>query len=106
MWCAAFLDLRKAFDSLDHVILLQRLQDLGVHNTELRWFQDYLSDCYQRIKCGNLFSVWGSVRGGIPQGSVLGPLLFLIYVKRMPNQVKHGVLLQFADDTRLICCGT
>ena len=103
--CAAFLDMRKAFDSLDHVTLLQRLQELGVHNTELRWFWNYLSDRYQRVKCGDLFSDWGAVRGGIPQGSALGPLLFLIYVNSMPNQVKHGVLLQFADDTCLICCG-
>ena len=103
--CAAFLDTRKACDSLDHVTLLQRLQELKVHNTELRWFQNYLSDHYQRVKCGDLFSDWGAVRGGIPQGSALGPLLFLIYVNSMPNQVKHGILLQFADDTCLICCG-
>ena len=63
MVCAAFLDTRKASDSLDHVTLLQRLQELGVHNTELRWFQNYLSDRYQRVKCGNLFSDWGAVRG-------------------------------------------
>ena len=103
--CAAFLDLRKAFDSLDHVTLLHRIQELGVHNVELQWFQNYLSSHYQRVKCGDLFSGWGAVKGGIPQGSALGPLLFLIYVNNMPNQVQHGVLLQFADDTCLICCG-
>ena len=48
--CAAFLDLRKAFDSLDHVTLLHRIQELGVYNVELRWFQNYLSDRYQRVK--------------------------------------------------------
>ena len=57
------------------------------------------------MKCGDLFSDWGAVKGGIPQGSALGLLLFLIYVNKMPNQVQHGVLLQFADDTCLICCG-
>ena len=57
------------------------------------------------MKCGDLFSDWGAVKGGIHQGSALGPLLFLIYVNKMPNQVQHGVLLQFADDTCLICCG-
>ena len=104
--CSAFLDLRKAFDSLDHVILLERLQQLGVCGTELRWFQNYPSDCFQRVKCGTVFSYWKPVKGGIPQGSALGPLLFLIYVNNMPKQVQHGPLLQFADDTCLICCGS
>ena len=64
--CAAFLDLRKAFDSLDHSILLERLHQLGVCDVELRWFCDYLSDRLQRVKCGDSYSEWGSVLGGIP----------------------------------------
>lgn len=103
--CAAFLDLRKAFDSLDHVILF-RLQQLRVDGVALQWFQDYLSGRYQQVKCGTLFSDWGVVKGGIPQGSTLGPLLFLIYVNHMPSVVQHGSLLQFVDDTCLICCGS
>ena len=102
--CAAFLDLRKAFDSLDHCLLLQCLFDLGVSGVELKWFTDYLSQRRQRVKYGAKFSDWGSVLGGIPQGSALGPLLFLIYVNDMPLQVEHSSLLQFADDTYLICC--
>ena len=104
--CAAFLNLRKTFDSLNHVILLERLQRLGVCGTKLRWFQNYLSDCFQRVKCGTVFSDWKPVKGGIPQGSALEPLLFLIYVNNMPKQVQHGPLLQFVDDTCLICCGS
>ena len=103
--CAAFLDLRKAFDSLDHSILLERLHQLGVCDVELRWFCDYLSDRLQRVKCGDSYSEWGSVLGGIPQGSALGPLLFLVYVNDMPLQVKDGDLVQFADDTCIICSG-
>ena len=103
--CAAFLDLRKAFDSLDHCLLLRRLFDLGVSGVELTWFTDYLTQRLQRVKCGAKFSDWGSVLGGIPQGSALGPLLFLVYVNNMPLQVRHSCLLQFADDTCLICCG-
>ena len=62
--CAAFLDLRKAFDSLDHVTLLHRISELGVHNVELQWFQNYLSNHFQRVKCGDLFSDWEvSLRG-------------------------------------------
>ena len=88
--CAAFLDPRKAFDSLDHVILLERFQQLGVCGTGLRWFQNYLSDHFQQVKCGTVFSDWKLVKGGIPQGNALGPLLFLIYVNNIPKQVQHG----------------
>ena len=58
--------------------------------------------------CGTVFSDWKPVKGGIPQGSTsaLGPLLFLIYVNNMSKQVQHGPLLQFIDDTCLICCGS
>ena len=104
--CIAFLDLRKAFDSLDHAVLLQRLYHLGVCGNEIAWFTSYLSDCKQRVKCGSQFSEWSLVNGGIPQGSALWPLLFLIYVNDMPSQVSHGKLLQYADDTALICSGT
>jgi len=103
--CVAFLDLRKAFDSLDHVILLQRLNKLGVCGTELAWFTDYLTSRLQRIKFNNDYSEWGSVNGGIPQGSALGPLLFLVYMNDMPSQIYFGKLLQYADDTALICTG-
>ena len=104
--CCAFLDLRKAFDSLDHVILLQRLAALGVTHTSLKWFQNYLSDRYQRVKNVGIYSDWGTVTGGIPQGNALGPLLFLVYVNDMPLQISNGRLLQFADDTALICSGS
>ena len=101
--CAAFLDLRKAFDSLDHLILLEHLHQLGVCDMELKWFCNYLSDHLQRVKYNNSYSEWGSVLGGILQGSALGPLLFLVYVNDMPLQVKNGDLVQFADDTCIIC---
>ena len=103
--CVAFLDLRKAFDSLDHVILLQRLNSLGVCDVELAWFTDYLSDRFQRVKFNGKYSDWGLVKGGIPQGSALGPLLFLVYMNEMSLYVKHGILLKFADDTAVICSG-
>lgn len=102
--CAAFLDLRKVFDLLDHVILLQRLECLGVRGIELKWFTDYLSGHTQRINVATT-TIIGDLSWGIPQGSALGPLLFLIYVNNMPLQVQHGSLLQYADDTCLICCG-
>jgi len=64
---AAFLDLRKAFDSLDHVILLERLHKLGVCDIELKWFQNYLSDHFQWVKCGATFSDWGLLGGYSPR---------------------------------------
>ena len=82
--CAAFLYLRKAFDSLDHTILLQRLQNLGVMVVELKWFANYLTNRMQRVKQKDRYSDWGLVLGGIPQGSALGPLLFLVYVNEIP----------------------
>ena len=103
--CVAFLDLRKAFDSLDHHILLRRLNQLGVGGNEINWFVSYLSNRCQRVKLQNSYSTWGLVKGGIPQGSALGPLLFLVYVNDMPSQIRHGKLLQYADDTALICSG-
>ena len=69
--CAAILDLRKAFDSLDHTILLDCLYKLGVSGTELLWFRHYLTDQQQRVKLGDSYSDWGTVLGGIPQGSDL-----------------------------------
>ena len=104
--CVAFLDLRKAFDSLDHCLLLQRLGTLGVAGTEISWFASYLSDRFQRVKYCNSYSNWGMVKGGILQGSALGPLLFLVYMNDLSSQVTGGTLLQYADDTALICSGS
>ena len=99
--CAAFLDLRKAFDSLDHCILLTRLSSLGLSNVVLRWFQDY--NRTHRVKSNQQFSYWAQMEAGIPQGSALGPLLFLIYVNTLPSVVNGSLLLQYADDTTLVC---
>ena len=73
--CAAFIDLRKAFDSLDHCLLLERISKLGVHCQVLEWFKDYLTDHYHKVKAASSFSSWRHMKGGILQGSALGPLL-------------------------------
>jgi len=104
--CTAFLDLCKAFYSLDHTILLDHLCKLGVYGNELTWFTNYLSNRLQRVKLNGDTSIWTSVQGRIPQGSALVPLLFLVYVNEMPSIVKYGKLLQFADNTMLICSGS
>ena len=104
--CVSFLDLRKAFDSLDHCILLQRIYDLGVSSQALLWFKNFLSGRVHRVKAGDRYSDWGSMCAGIPQGSALGPLLFLIYLNSLPLQITARLLLQYADDTALMCSGT
>ena len=91
--------------SVDHVVLLERLSAIGVLGNELVWFTDYLSWRVQHIKVRDRVSSWSAVKGGVPQSSALGPLLFLIYINAMPSLVKFGRLLQFADDTTLICSG-
>ena len=103
--CTSFLDIRKAFDSLDHCALFCRLFDLGVSCVALHWFRDYLTDQYHRVKCQGQFSSWRNMKGGIPQGSALSPLLFLVYMNSLPSVISAGTLLQYADDTTLICSG-
>jgi len=93
--CTPFLDLCKAFDSLDHTILLDQLSKLGMCGNELTWFTNYLSNCLQWVKLNGSTSSWKNVQGGIPQGSALGPLLFLVYVTNMPSIIENGKLLQF-----------
>ena len=104
--CAAFLDLRKAYDSLDHCTLLRRIGELGVAKSVLKWFQNYLTGRAHRVKLGDQFSGWRQMKGGVPQGSALGPLLFLIYMNALPLQITNGLLAQYADDTTLICSGS
>ena len=92
--CVAFLYLKKAFDSLDHCILLQRLSEFGVSTAALGWFKNYLINRFHRVKCQGKFSSWKIINGEIPQGSALGPLLFLVYINTLPSTVSDGVLLK------------
>jgi hypothetical protein len=100
--CAGlFVDVMKAFDTVDHSILLDRLQEAGVRGIPLRWFSSYLSGRSQRTKVGRITSEQGLIEHGIPQGSVLAGPLFLIYVNSLCNGSFRGKLVSFADDTAL-----
>lgn len=95
-----FIDLKKAFDTVNHAILLQKLEHYGVRGLPLRWFVDYLRDRSQCVKVGSSISTPKTINIGIPQGSILGPLLFLFYINDLPNVSKLSPIL-FADDTTL-----
>lgn len=76
----AFIDLSKAFNSIDHSMLLGKLRSYGIDNLELRWFTGYLEGRQQRASVDGEFSEWANVTTSVPQGSILGPPLSLIYV--------------------------
>ena len=95
------LDLQKAFDTVDHTILLMKLKASGLGNDITRWFNSYLSDRQQLVDVSGTFSSSKNISCGVPQGSILGPLLFLIYVNDMSAVVKNKLLL-YADDSAIL----
>ena len=94
-----YFDFRKAFDSVPHTRLMLKLQTYGIGGNLLKWIENFLVDRQQKVIVGNEESDWCDVISGVPQGSVLGPLLFAIYV----NDLLESLMFLFANDTKLFC---
>ena len=99
------IDLSKAYDCLPHDLLLAKLQAYGFSKESIRLFLSYLRNRTQRIKIGSRFSHWAKILKGIPQGSILGTLLFNIFIKNLFFSLAKCEICNFADDNSLYSCG-
>ena len=95
------IDLQKAFDTINHDILICKMKHLGFSKEATLWFKSYLSNRKFKVHINKTFSESGNLLCGVPQGSILGPLLFLLYINDMPQAIDCKLLL-YADDTCLI----
>ena len=100
-----FLDFQKAFDTVNHKILLGKLNCYGIRGIALDWFSSYLRNRSQTVVYNEQESEMKETLCGVPQGSILGPLLFLLYINDLPSVFKLFMPILFADDTNLFCNG-
>ena len=101
--CGIFIDLQKAFDADNHDILLKKLEHYGIRGSALSWFKSNISNRKQFVSINSHSSFLSSIYTGDPQGSVLAPLLFSIYINDLPNSSQFLSFFLFADDTNIYC---
>ena len=100
--CGIFIDLQKAFDTINHEILLTKLDYYGFRGNIKNWFRSYLYERKQNVIINGFKSKSSIIKHGVPQGSVLGPVLFLLYINDLHKCIKHSTTYHFADDTNLL----
>ena len=95
-----YFDFAKSFDTVPHSRLLNKLQGYGIHGKAAEWVRQFLKDRRQRVVIKGTKSDWGKVTSGIPQGSVLGPILFVLFINDLPDDILSSIVM-FEDDTKL-----
>ena len=101
LWTIVFIEIKKAFDTVDHQILLEKLMLYGIQQCELSWFKSYLKKRKRFCMLNGTEPDIGDIDRGIPQGSCLGPLLFILYINDLPQAIKQSTISMYADDTSL-----
>ena len=101
-----FRDLRKAFNMVDHHVLLCKLKQIGLGHTYVQWISDYLTDRRQITRANDVLSDEGMLTCGVPQGSILGPLFFITYINNLPDALPDDVMtFLYVDDTAILARG-
>ena len=103
--CGVFVDLQKAFDTVDHQILLAKLNHYETRGVSNDWFKSFLSNRNHYVSINGYESDIAAINCGVPQGSVVGPLLFLLYLNDLNQAIKFCKVNHFPDDTNLFCLG-